>query len=133
MQHKKEKKVLYEILKFKESLSKNIRDTIKHLFVTYASETLKYRRSDGQPVSTWREVKIASQVEYTEGRIESSFDLLYKSFPTGWETLQEDMLLHELKVTYRPWTSDNKAPKGFMAKFFSSLLSCKRKKIEYVR
>ena len=125
--------VLEDMIHFKEKLSSVIRNKLKHILVTYAPEVLKYKCGDGQPVATWREVKSTSLVEYTKGRVESSFDLLYKSFPTSWEKLQEDIVLDEMKILYRPWTSDNNAPKGFVAKFFSSLLSCKRKEIGYVK
>ena len=41
-------------------------------------------------------------------------------------------MLCDLGMPHRPWTSAKKAPKGFVAKFFSSLLSCKRKEIKFV-
>ena len=109
-----------------------VRNVIINRLVKYAVDTLKLKRGDVQAVATWQEARCAAEADYRKGTIERSFNLIYKPFSTRWETIEEEKLLDSLNMEYRQWTSSSKAPKGFVGKLFSKLLTDKRRDIYWV-
>lgn len=110
------------------------RTRVKGLLLEYATK-IGIKRTDGQQVSTWPELKRAMNILHETNKNAINFELMYgKRFLPGWEVELENKVLVELKMAYRDWDdTEVPEPKGWIAKTNTKVLNERRKEVPYIK
>ena len=115
----------------KDTVAKLARDIMLQKFINYASNALKWKRIDGQPISAYSEVKnnVSNKTKHgMKGGKNQIWDMVFDgNFERGWEHAAEMRIMGDQKMDYRPWVSDKAVKKGFVARILSKELNIKRK------
>lgn len=115
----------------KDIVAKLARDIIIKKYILYASDALKWERPDGQPISTYTEVRNIASWKTIHGTVDEKkqiWNMVFDgNFEKGWEHTEEMLIMRDQKMDYRPWVSQKTVKKGFVARILSKELNIKRK------
>jgi hypothetical protein len=107
------------------------RDRIENIMVTYASNVLKWERIDGQPISTYREMRVRADWKAKFGTDSEKKEIWQRvfdgGFPKNWEHMEEMSIMKKENLDYRPWIAETIVKKGFVARIMTKELNIKRK------
>ena len=107
------------------------RDRIENIMVTYASNVLKWEHLDGQPISTYRDMRVRADWKTkfgTDSEKKEIWQMVFDGgFPKNWEHMEEMSIMKKENLDYRPWITETLVKKGFVARIMTKELNIKRK------
>ena len=88
-------------------------------------------RKDRQEFCAWPRARAA--IIAMQGVNEKvAFDIMFGQFETGWNHVQEELLMTNLNIHYRGWEKKSNVTSGFVSKVFTKVINEKRKKIPWL-
>ena len=112
-----------EIYNFKQYTNLAIIKRLKKRFIEIAQKYYTFEM--GYRLTKFNAVLKTVNADCILKKEQPPWDIVFTSYPTGWEIEEELALMQTLKISYREWTSDSSPPKGWVAKLFTNMYNQK--------
>lgn len=124
----------HEVSNFMTKVRKVFHTHTVSRMLEYATNEKKMMNFDGQPISSFDELKkLFDRHRGDHDKDSDAFDCLYKPFSCGWTAQVETQVMADLNIKYRKWTNKERAPIGFVARCLTKVLKEKRGRIKWLR